>query len=109
MVKNDQIQHGCVPDRRCEVARNVSLAEAKAKLSECVRDAERGESVVITRHGKPVAALVRADELTRLERLRAAGPEAGLAGLSGGWEGSDELARLLAARVRDRRSRQRGG
>lgn len=108
MVKIDQIRKH-LPVRRRDVARNVSLAEAKAKLSDCVREAERGESVIITRHGKPVAALVRVDELERLERLRAAGPEGGLAGLAGGWEGSDELARELATRARDRRARHREG
>ena len=77
------------------MARNVSLAEAKAKLSECVRDAERGDFIVITRHGKAVAGLVGAAELERLELLRAAGPEGGLASLAGGWEGSEELADLL--------------
>lgn len=35
----------------------VSLAQAKAHLSELVDKAETGEEVVITRHGKPVARL----------------------------------------------------
>jgi len=35
----------------------VSLAEAKAHLSELVDKAEAGEEIVITRHGKPVANL----------------------------------------------------
>lgn len=35
----------------------VSLAQAKAKLSALVDQAETGEDVVITRHGKPVARL----------------------------------------------------
>lgn len=35
----------------------VNLAQAKATLSELVKKAERGEQVVITRHGKPVANL----------------------------------------------------
>ncbi len=35
----------------------VSLAQAKAHLSELVDKAETGEQVVITRHGKPVARL----------------------------------------------------
>lgn len=90
------------------MSRNVPLAEAKAKLSECVRDAERGRSVVITRHGRPVAALVAAEELARLERLRATGPQAGLAGLAGGWEGSQHLVEILEGRARDRRSRPEG-
>jgi len=87
-------------DQEDILARNVSLAEAKAKLSECVRDAERGDFIVITRHGKPVAGLVGAAELERLERLRAAGPAGGLASLAGGWEGSEELADVLAGRRR---------
>jgi prevent-host-death family protein len=35
----------------------VNLAEAKARLSELVDKVEAGESVTITRHGKPVAQL----------------------------------------------------
>jgi prevent-host-death family protein len=35
----------------------VSIAEAKNRLPELVRAMEAGESVVITRHGKPVARL----------------------------------------------------
>ena len=91
------------------MTRNVSLADAKARLSECVRDAERGDSIVITRHGKPVVALVRADELRLLERLRAAGPDGGLAGLAGGWEGSEKLVDILEDQTRDRRSRKSVG
>lgn len=36
-----------------------SLSEAKARLSELVDLAAAGETVVITRHGKPVLELVR--------------------------------------------------
>ncbi len=36
----------------------VSLKDAKAGLSSFVDEAVRGEFVTITRHGKPVAALV---------------------------------------------------
>jgi prevent-host-death family protein len=36
---------------------DYSVAEAKAKLSELIERAERGEGVVITRHGKPVAEI----------------------------------------------------
>ncbi len=36
----------------------VSLKDAKAGFSSLVDDAFRGEFVTITRHGKPVAALV---------------------------------------------------
>lgn len=34
-----------------------SVAEAKAKLSELIDRAEKGEGVTITRHGKPVVEL----------------------------------------------------
>ena len=80
--------------------RTVPLAEAKATLSDCIREVEGGKSVIITRHGKPVAALVHPKDLDNLERLKKAGPEGGLASLAGGWEGSDELARLLDESVR---------
>jgi prevent-host-death family protein len=36
----------------------ISVAEAKAHLSDLVARAEDGEETVITRHGKPVARLV---------------------------------------------------
>ena len=86
--------------------RNIPLAEVKAKLSSCVRSAERGKPIVITRHGRPVAALVSAEDLDRIQRLRAAGPEGGLASLAGGWEESGDLAAWLESRSRDRRRSQ---
>jgi prevent-host-death family protein len=81
--------------------RMLSVAQAKATFAACVRWAENGESVVISRHGKPVAALVRAEDVERLETLRAAGPEGGLASLAGGWEGAEELAQLVRRSRRD--------
>jgi prevent-host-death family protein len=75
--------------------KTVSVAEARAGLSDCIREAEGGESILITRHGKPVAALVAANDLEQLDRLRAAGPQTGLAGLAGGWEGSEDLVQAL--------------
>jgi prevent-host-death family protein len=73
----------------------ISLAEAKATLSECIRKVESGKTVLITRHGKPVAALVRAKDLENFERLKKAGPEGGLASLADGWEESEEFVRIL--------------
>ncbi|MEA3487018.1 MAG: type II toxin-antitoxin system Phd/YefM family antitoxin [Thermodesulfobacteriota bacterium] len=75
--------------------KSVSIAKAKATLSDCIRDVETGSSVLITRHGKPVAVLVRASDFNRFDSLRKTGPEGGLASLAGGWEGSDELVRIL--------------
>mgnify|MGYP006306293825 FL=1 len=79
---------------------NISVAEAKATFSECIRKVEAGNSVLITRHGKPVAALVSTTDLEHLERLRKAGPESGLASIAGGWENSEELASILDASPR---------
>jgi len=75
--------------------KEISLAEAKATLSECIREVEKGNMLVIKRHGKPVAALVQPQDLDHLERLRKAGPEGGLFSISGGWEGSEDLVRIL--------------
>ncbi len=83
------------------MARRVTAAQAKSGLAECIRKAERGEAVIITRHGKPVAALVGADRLAQFTR---AGAGRGLAALAGGWEGSEALVRVL---VKQRRSRAR--
>ncbi len=77
------------------MSRRISAAQAKARFADCLRSAERGDSVLITRHGRAVAALVPAVELEQLERLRAAGPEKGLAGIAGGWKGSEELVRSV--------------
>jgi len=77
------------------IRETVSLSEAKANLSESIRRVERGASVTITRHGKPVAALVPVDDIATLERLRAAGAEGGLTSVAGGWEGSDELVERI--------------
>jgi prevent-host-death family protein len=77
------------------VRKDFSVAEAKAHFADCLRSAERGDPVVITRHGKAVAAVVAAEDLERLERLRAAGPEGGLASVAGGWAGSEGLAEAI--------------
>jgi prevent-host-death family protein len=86
------------------MSRNLSIVEAKTHLSDCIREVEQGKSVLITRHGKAVAALVPAEILEHVERLKKAGPPGGLASLAGGWKGSDDLVRLLA---RSKRSKPR--
>ena len=77
------------------MAKNRSVSEVKAKLSGYIRDAQRGDPIVITRHGQAIAAIVGSDELQTLQRLRSAGPEGGLASVAGGWEDSDDLVRIL--------------
>lgn len=74
--------------------RTLSAAQAKAHFSDCLRKAEQGRHFVITRWGRPVAALVPAARLRQIERLLAAGPEAGLAGMAGKW--SEEFVALLS-------------
>jgi len=54
------------------------------------------------RRGKDVAAVVPAADVDQRRRLPAAGPEGGLAGLAGGWKGSDALANELASVKRSR-------
>ena len=74
----------------------LSVTYVKAHLSDCIRKVETGAAVVITRHGKPVVALVPAAELQELDRRRAAGPAGGLATLAGGWKGSEELVKTVS-------------
>lgn len=40
-----------------ESMNTVSLAQAKAKLSEILNRVESGEDVVVTRHGRPIACI----------------------------------------------------
>lgn len=39
------------------MGRSVSVAEAKARLSELLKAVEEGETIAITRRGRPVASL----------------------------------------------------
>lgn len=48
--------------------KQIQLSIAKAKLSELLDEVEQGETVIITRHGKPVARLVP-DEQLKKERF----------------------------------------
>ncbi|SEH06444.1 type II toxin-antitoxin system Phd/YefM family antitoxin [Candidatus Venteria ishoeyi] len=62
--------------------RTISLAEAKTHLSELLNQAEIGEEIIITRHGRPVAKLagisktIKPFPFTELETLRNAQPKA---------------------------------
>ena len=50
------------------VVRKVGAFEAKTKFSELLDRVERGEEIIITRHGKPVARLKPVQGTTREER-----------------------------------------
>jgi len=66
----------------------VGAFEAKTKFSALLERAERGEQIVITRRGKPVARLVRIEQPERedgrelVARFKAARANATLGGLS---------------------------
>ena len=49
--------------------KHVGMFEAKTNLSALVEEVEKGGSVVITRHGKPVAKLVRAEPTLSQEEI----------------------------------------
>ena len=72
----------------------MSLAHAKAHLSELLNAVESGEEVVITRHGRPIARVLPANApkapipLQRLAKFRQQVP---------GWQGSS-AASLRALR-----------
>ena len=62
----------------------MSVSEARAALPDLLSRVEGGEEVTITRHGRPVAVLVRPDAL-RVRRARAA------------LDGAEAIHQLLAA------------
>ncbi len=49
--------------------KHVGMFEAKTNLSSLVEEVEKGGEVVITRHGKPVAKLVRAEDAFSPEKI----------------------------------------
>ena len=48
----------------------MSLAQAKAHLSELLNTVESGEEVVITRHGRPVARVIPASTIKQMLPLQ---------------------------------------
>jgi prevent-host-death family protein len=60
----------------------LSIAQTKARLSEVVSRVERGEEIVVTRRGRPVARLVaiaaprKPLDMARLDAFREAQPSA---------------------------------
>jgi prevent-host-death family protein len=51
--------------------RTIQASEAKTKFLRILDDVERGESILVTRHGKPVARIVPEVEIDR-ERVERA-------------------------------------
>ena len=65
----------------------VPIRDAKARLSELVSAARKGERVIITRHGQPTAELVRCDRRGGIDfdKLEAARRRLGIEGDGEGW------------------------
>jgi prevent-host-death family protein len=51
--------------------REVQASEAKTHLPRLLDDVERGETIVITRHGRPVARLVPDEDRRQAEKREA--------------------------------------
>jgi len=67
----------------------VSVAEAKSNFSEYIsRVAFANEKLIITKRGKPVAALVSLEDI---KRLKQESESAGLSQIIGKWENFDEI------------------
>jgi prevent-host-death family protein len=72
---------------------DVSVAEAKNRLSELLRSVEAGEDVLITRNGKPVAQLVPPPPVCRTVRF---GTMRGRIHLKPGWDQPIDLNKFLS-------------
>lgn len=86
----------------------VSVAEAKRRFSELMsRVAYSGERFLIERKGKATAALVKADDLDKLERLTPSLRQRGLLAATGAWADHPGLDQFVKDIYR-RRSRAKG-
>ncbi len=72
---------------------DVSVADAKNRLTQLIRAVEGGESVVITRNGKPVAQLTRPPLERRQVRF---GTMRGRIKMKPGWDKPISLDQFLA-------------
>ena len=73
--------------------RQVNLAKAKSSLSEFAgRAAYTREHIIITKRGKPFAAIISIEDLELLEKVQAGSPEDGLLGAVGMAPEFEEVA-----------------
>ena len=75
------------------------MAEAKAKLSELLARVERGERVLVTKRGRPVAALVPPDQVSPPAQRYL-----GLAAVAGALADWDDLETTMDEVYRSRRT-----
>jgi prevent-host-death family protein len=57
--------------RKGLIMREVQASEAKTHLPQLLDDVERGETIVITRHGRPIARLVPDEDKRQAEAREA--------------------------------------
>ncbi len=74
--------------------REIEASEAKTNLDQILDDVKHGETILITRHGRPIARLVPEGEVSQTEISDAID---GLKALRRGI-GRDPLSELLSAR-----------
>lgn len=83
----------------------LGVGEAKKRFSELMsRVAYRQERFLIERHGKPMVALVPAEDLERLEHEPPASK--GLLAAVGAWAGYEELDKVIASIYQQREKAQ---
>ena len=79
---------------------SVSIAEAKSSFSEYIsRVAYAGESILITKRGKPVAGLVSYKELEKLKIIKKSD---GLKSLPGKWKEAEGFSDVIDLIYKDR-------
>ncbi len=84
----------------------VPIAEVKSRFSEYAsRSAHGHEHFIITRRGKPLAALVGLDDLAVIESLEA---RRGLAVAMEKWSGVEELREGAEEAFRERSAQEEG-
>lgn len=84
---------------------DTTVADARNHLPRLIHQAEQGEAIHITRHGKPVAVLLAENEYTRLTEGKT--PQQGFLDFTREWRArmaTDELAPLSEQEVRELRT-----
>jgi prevent-host-death family protein len=89
--------------RRHAMSEAFNEREARHRFSELLgRAFHRGERFLVERRGKPIAAIVSAEELARLEEVDAARPGKGLLAAVGALAKVEGLDEILAEIQRQR-------
>jgi prevent-host-death family protein len=93
------------------MAYEIPVTQARAELAELInRVVYGGEQVVVTRHGRPLVALVSAADLERLNEIRAAEAEGVISTVSSfGRTSSAEGERRRFGLAAEHRGHEEGG